>query len=281
MSDGGGLTLLATYQSSDSSGEEDSLSPPPNKARKVHPPSELQTKTPRASKVALPLPADVLNLYGDRIDPFGWEDDSSKHDGRVRAFAHGPGVWASYIYVPASSSQNLHGLIDRLCDGLDYLKPNNVESCHVSLSKTVKLQYHWIQPIAHRLREKLTPFSQFPLYLGSLEVYTNEEGTRTFLGLKALAGEKTLKDMVTEVDACLEEYELPTFYDPPSFHMSLAWCDAKHETTLERILPDLVVKMELYARRFPAVNMTYVNTICFRAGNKLFEFGLSSHVGTL
>lgn len=273
------LSMLSAYHSSDSSGEDESLDPPSPKTKRHCPSLENErdkvNNSAKTPKVALPVPTDVLNLYNDRIDAFAWKDDASKHDGRTRSFPHEPGVWASYVFASASSLQNLADLVHKLCSGADFLKPNDAKICHISLSKTVKLRHHWIQPIADRLREKLNPFHPFRLFLGSLEVYTNEERTRTFLGLKVHAGQKFLKDLVGEVDECLKEYGLPSFYDTPSFHTSVAWCDTKHESELESLLPDFVVKLESFAMKFPGCRVIDVKSIYFRTGNKVFEFALS------
>ena len=47
---------------------------------------------------------------------------------------------------------------------------------------------------------------------------------RTFVGLEVTSGHAHFLDLVAEVDRVMEEFDLSTFYQDPSFHISLAWC---------------------------------------------------------
>ena len=46
---------------------------------------------------------------------------------------------------------------------------------------------------------------------------------RTFVGLRTYNAVKELKDIVTTIDDCLEEFRLPSYYRDPSFHVSVCW----------------------------------------------------------
>ncbi|XP_017596279.1 PREDICTED: U6 snRNA phosphodiesterase [Corvus brachyrhynchos] len=67
-------------------------------------------------------------------------------------------------------------------------------------------------------------FFRFFCVADQVKVYTNQNKTRTFIGLEVSAGHFQLLELVSEVDGILEEFDLPTFYKDPSFHISLAWC---------------------------------------------------------
>ena len=47
---------------------------------------------------------------------------------------------------------------------------------------------------------------------------TNDDKTRTFVGLEATSGVKDLQKLTTNVDYCFSEYKLPVFYYPLSLH---------------------------------------------------------------
>ena len=55
---------------------------------------------------------------------------------------------------------------------------NPVEDVHISLSRTVALQHHWIEPITSTLRDKFKEHRVFPLALSEVAFYCNEEKTR-------------------------------------------------------------------------------------------------------
>lgn len=267
--------MLCEYASSGDECDSENESPPKAKYSKLEECSRSgAVERNDVRKHVLEVPSVVLSMFSDRSDPFAWEDDSVQHEGRIRTFSHEPGVWASYAFISGSDQEDLEHLISSLCKDYDFLKPNDKNICHVSLSKTVKLRHHWIQPIVDALKGKIASFYNFTIFLGSLEVYTNQEKTRTFLSLKVHKGTEQLKKIVAEVDGCLKEYDLPLFYDDPSFHMSLAWCETKHESELQEALQDLQFKLEIFARRHPHCRSLSVTSIWFRSGNKLFELPL-------
>ena len=54
-------------------------------------------------------------------------------------------------------------------------------------------------------------------------IYSNDEKTRTFLGINVTTNIKCLKSYVEDIDKSLAEFRLPVYYKDPSFHISLAW----------------------------------------------------------
>lgn len=57
-------------------------------------------------------------------------------------------------------------------------------------------------------------YFSFELNFDSVEVYCNDEETRTFVALKVdLWSHKILYDITLKIDDILEEYKLPKFYD--------------------------------------------------------------------
>lgn len=64
----------------------------------------------------------------------------------------------------------------------------NLEICedfHISLSRTVVLRHHWIEGFTSSIRKQLNGIQRFPVQIFSqnIDVYTNEEKTRTFIGM--------------------------------------------------------------------------------------------------
>lgn len=51
----------------------------------------------------------------------------------------------------------------------------------------------------------------------------NEEGTRAFLAIQVGAGFDNLRRLTQSVDERLSSLHLPSYYDPPIFHASIAW----------------------------------------------------------
>ena len=53
----------------------------------------------RCDKPRLPVPSDILCMFGGLDKPCE-QDDPSLHEGRIRSFAHERGNWASLVYIP-------------------------------------------------------------------------------------------------------------------------------------------------------------------------------------
>uniref|UniRef100_A0A3Q4MII6 U6 snRNA phosphodiesterase 1 n=1 Tax=Neolamprologus brichardi TaxID=32507 RepID=A0A3Q4MII6_NEOBR len=109
----------------------------------------------------LPLPGCVLAMFPDEVD--SQTEDSSLHGGRIRSFKHERGNWASYVYFPYHPEEEfgelLDGILSAACARGVVLTVQ--DEFHLSLSQTVVLRHHWIQPFTQSLNADI-PFS-FPV----------------------------------------------------------------------------------------------------------------------
>ncbi|XP_064130039.1 U6 snRNA phosphodiesterase 1 isoform X2 [Loxodonta africana] len=107
-----------------------------------------------------------------------------------------------------------------------------------------------------------------------VKIYTNQEKTRTFVGLEVTSGHAQFLSLVSEVDRVMEEFALTTFYQNPSFHVSLAWCVGDARPQLEgqclhnlQEIVDEFEDSELLLR-------VYAEQIRCKSGNKFFSLPL-------
>ncbi|XP_069409001.1 U6 snRNA phosphodiesterase 1 isoform X3 [Ovis canadensis] len=172
----------------------------------------------------LPVPDSVLHMFAGTEE--GPVDDSAQHGGRVRTFPHERGNWATHIYVPYEAGEEFLDLLDALlCHAQTYVpRLVRMEAFHLSLSQSVVLRHHWILPFVQALKDRVASFQRFCFTADQIKIYTNQEKTRTFVGLEVTSGHAHFLDLVAEVDRVMEEFDLSTFYQDPSFHISLAWC---------------------------------------------------------
>ncbi|NXS78860.1 USB1 phosphodiesterase, partial [Erpornis zantholeuca] len=200
----------------------------------------------------------------------------SRHGGRVRGFPHERGNWATHVYLPYVAQEEFLELLELLVSHARTYVPSlaAMEEFHLSLSQCVVLRYHWIEPFVRSLRERLAAFHRFFCVADQVKVYTNQNKTRTFIGLEVSAGHFQLLELVSEVDGVLEEFDLPTFYKDPSFHISLAWCVGDLSGRLEgpclRELQDIVDRFEDSAF---LLRIQWEQIRC-KSGNKYFSFPL-------
>ncbi|XP_063767780.1 U6 snRNA phosphodiesterase 1 isoform X2 [Eleginops maclovinus] len=219
-------------------------------ARKKH---KIEEQAP---KTRLPLPVCLLAMFPDEVA--AETEDSSLHGGRIRSFKHERGNWASYVYLPYHPEEDFRELLDELLLFANahgaVLTPQ--EEFHLSLSQTVVLRHHWIQPFTQSLKAGLM------------------HSKRTFLGMEVCTGHAQLLDLVHDVDKTMTEFHLDTFYKDPSFHVSLAWCagDVTGQMKEECIqgMQSLVDNHE----EGPFVLQLDCEELRCRTGNKTFRFPL-------
>ncbi|XP_037539282.1 U6 snRNA phosphodiesterase [Nematolebias whitei] len=260
-------TRRRTRKSSRNSVEEDRINSDDFPAKKK---SKIADMIPRTR---LPLPGSLLDMFPDEDNP--QTEDSSLHGGRVRSFKHERGNWSTYVYFPYHPEEEFQDLLEALLSaaGSQGLVLTPQEEFHLSLSQTVVLRHHWIQPFTQSLRTDLAHCKRFFCSAERLKIYCNAEKTRTFLGIEVSSGHTQLLDLVQVVDKTMIEFQLETFYEDPSFHVSLAWCVGDLTEKLKEILEEL--QSLVYGREdgpLPLV-LDCAEVRC-RTGNKTFRFSL-------
>ncbi|XP_060650044.1 U6 snRNA phosphodiesterase 1 isoform X1 [Drosophila nasuta] len=236
--------------------------------------------TPTPAILKRPALPTALSLLGakqpkrstDDEDEDDATDNPALHGGRIRSFKHERGNWATFVYVPADSCvEQLEDFqteaIEMLATDLE-LQMN--ESLHLSLSKTVVLQYHQIDEFTKSLQQALQSCSGFNSNLHLLEVYTNEEKTRTFLAVKLDAAFTTkMTTLLQSVDLVMRDYRLPKFYEKPSFHVSLLWCVGDYQELLNSKLE----KLQQLLDDHDTLKLPVKQVLC-KCGNKDFIYKL-------
>ncbi|XP_074864820.1 U6 snRNA phosphodiesterase 1 isoform X2 [Carettochelys insculpta] len=242
-----GLVAYSSSSSSSSSEDESGCAAASPRAG----PARTSMHAPR-----LPVPDSVLNMFRDQEEEV--TDDSTKHGGRVRNFPHERGNWATYVYLPCRYAVSLTAM----------------EEFHLSLSQSVVLRYHWINPLVQCLKERSAAFCRFFCTASQVKVYTNQHKTRTFVGLEVSSGHSQLLELVSEVDKVMEEFDLPAFYKNPSFHISLAWCVGDASDKLEgQCLQELQELVDGFEDSASLLRFHWEQIRC-KCGNKVFSFPL-------
>lgn len=92
---------------------------------------------------------------------------------------------------------------------------NCLEKSHISLTRTVVLQHHWINTFKTSIIEQLKYVKSKSIDLNSLMFYSNDEKTRTFIGINiSLKSDMLyLNDLVRRMNVCLEDFNLPPYYE--------------------------------------------------------------------
>uniref|UniRef100_A0A182RH16 U6 snRNA phosphodiesterase n=1 Tax=Anopheles funestus TaxID=62324 RepID=A0A182RH16_ANOFN len=221
------------------------------------------------------LPSPVLQFHDNTATEV---EDTSRHQGRTRSFPHERGIWASYVFIDYSDSDGWIEMQNECKDllnataTLDFIP---IEQMHLSLTKTFTIRHHNIAPFVENLRDQLAGHRRFRLEFSGLQVYVNEERTRTFVGVRvAEESYGPLNELVTSVDECLADYKLPLFYADRSFHVSILWCLGDREAEVRKQLPAITTVFErVYEEEYCDISQL-VKKLWFKCGNKMFHFDL-------
>ncbi|BDA44476.1 U6 snRNA phosphodiesterase [Coccomyxa sp. Obi] len=171
------------------------------------------------------------------------EQKQDAHLGRIRTFPHVEGNYAAHVYitvpVPSNCHDTLEAILQRCKSSIPDLQPmidadlrhvkNGAEgplvqpSYHLSLSRVVPVRYPNIQPLLASLKEHLAKTERFTISFGQLEVFENDERTRSFMSLLVDQGCKQVCRAVRRTDKAFLEHGLQTFHKEPRPHVSLMW----------------------------------------------------------
>ena len=161
-------------------------------------------------------------------------------DGRVRSFAHVEGNYAGFIYVPmrgivgleaaaVSATRLAQAALTRnwkcrqSLDNQPLLRRIPVHELHLSVSRTFALRRRQIEPLVEQLRRNIQGLPCFDASLQGIDLYSNDEKTRSFVGLSLAGGRTRMQSTTRAVDQALSTLSLEPFYKEMRFHVSVAW----------------------------------------------------------
>uniref|UniRef100_A0A182N0P3 U6 snRNA phosphodiesterase n=1 Tax=Anopheles dirus TaxID=7168 RepID=A0A182N0P3_9DIPT len=221
------------------------------------------------------LPSPVFRFDDGETD----HQDETDHQGRIRSFPHERGNWASFLYIDYKECdgwQTMQDELKALLTETTSLAVEPVDEMHLSLSKTFTIQHHNIAMFVQQLRSRLCHQRPFRLLFGGMQVYVNEERTRTFLGVRVMPHScPPLEAIVSELDESMRDYRLPVFYETRSFHVSILWCLGDREKEMsEQLEPLRRVFERVYEEEFCDMSRP-VRTLSMKCGNKSFVFELA------
>ncbi|XP_029648353.1 U6 snRNA phosphodiesterase-like isoform X1 [Octopus sinensis] len=237
---------------------------------------EKEINNKRRHRDPLPLPDDIKNMFKEK--EISIVDNPDFHEGRIRSFPHLAGNWATHVYIEVERNEHF-AEIQRLL--LSELEPfadfKAFSQLHLSLSKTVPIRHHWIQPLTDSLSVSLQDAVSTSCGFCAIKLYTNDENTRTFLSLQVTSSTDTLFDYTTYVDKAFKDFNLPPFYSDPSFHVSIAWSlgdviNAIPEETMQNLQNHLDDYLSEHINSF-VISITEIHC---QIGNKHFKFPLKS-----
>ncbi|CAB9519974.1 U6 snRNA phosphodiesterase [Seminavis robusta] len=153
----------------------------------------------------------------------------------VRSTPHVPGNWAGHVFAAVirledwrnTLTESLHRFqvyLEKIgFAGGTVISHLDSNELHMSLARPFTLQLGSIQPFVQQLEKRLCHLPTITLCINPCDekVLVNDDRTRSFWTLPIHAN-PTLRAIVEEVDAVLQNYNQPAYYNPPVFHVSVA-----------------------------------------------------------
>ena len=100
------------------------------------------------------------------------------------------------------------------------------EEFHVSLTRTVALKFHWIDSFVEGFKKVCETTSNFTMELANVKVYSNDDKTRTFLGI-GFENNTALENLTEDLNKLLKEYQLPSFYEVKIYYIQFNYISTK------------------------------------------------------
>ncbi|CRK86712.1 CLUMA_CG000545, isoform A [Clunio marinus] len=226
---------------------------------------EVKLKDSEKCKRKLPM---LLSVSDKKIKNECRED----HQMRIRSIPHVEGNWATHVYVDCPLNEIFLSFLKEHEESSQDI--HSIESTHVSLSRTFILRYHWIDNFFISLREKLKQ-SCNPCtieFSSQIVYYSNEDKTRWFACI--LVNESftpSLKALVSAVDSCLNEFNLPVYYENPSFHISVFWKLTEFSDEEKAAISQ---KIKNFMEQEHEIFILHIEKISCKSGNKLIKVSL-------
>nr|CAB3267537.1 U6 snRNA phosphodiesterase-like [Phallusia mammillata] len=238
--------------------------------------SQYESEPKIAEKPKLPMPKEISSLFETKQ-----QDPNQDHQGRIRSFAHERGNWATYVYIPYPKDlfKELKFHVESIFNTTFGSSWQVIDDFHVTVSKTVVIPHHCIDPLVESLQEKLKELQPFSITFTAddLKVFVNDEKTRSFCGFKVQVPltRQILAQVVQSVDETFVEFHCEKYYINPSFHMSIAWClgEVKDRNRLVKQLAESWTSVEIENPELFTFNVT--NIVC-KSGNKQFYLQLKA-----
>ena len=147
----------------------------------------------------------------------------------IRTTPHRRGHWAGHVLVPVKSfpRRSIQRSVSKFVTKLATAGHSGVvvqhDALHVSLSREFSLQAGNLEPFVETLTKLVSMEEWTSLFVDSQNevLLRNEEGTRTFWCWNVQPN-ASLRRLVANVDNVLAQYNQPSYYEKPKFHISLA-----------------------------------------------------------
>ncbi|CAJ1961623.1 unnamed protein product [Cylindrotheca closterium] len=145
-----------------------------------------------------------------------------------RSIPHRQGHWAGHIMIPVNSFSPsfIRSSVRKFQHRLELHGYSGIvvehDEIHISLSKHFSVQASNLESFVQQLKRRLEKERPTKLFVDtSGNILVNDERTRSFWGW-TVQPNTCLRRIISHVDSVLQQYNQPSYYENPIFHISLA-----------------------------------------------------------
>jgi hypothetical protein len=146
----------------------------------------------------------------------------------VRTIPHKRGRWSGHVFCPFPNVNDItvQSSVTKFQNRLERAGFSGImvqhEELHFSLSRHLSFQIGSIESFMKQLATRVSAERSTRLLVDTTGVLlVNDEKTRSFYGWRVCPN-PSIHRMLRHVDEVLKNYNQPSYYDPPIFHISLA-----------------------------------------------------------
>jgi hypothetical protein len=157
----------------------------------------------------------------------------------IREVPHTRGNWSGHVFVKIPSfGRSARCAVQAFCSCLEEAGwsgtvLSHASNLHLSLSRPFFLQQSSIEALVRSLEQRLTHERSTQLVVTGEKLLVNDSRTRSFW-CWSLSSNSSIRRIICHVDTVLREYQQPTYYESPEFHVSLASLPGNVEEILRR-----------------------------------------------
>jgi hypothetical protein len=131
------------------------------------------------------------------------------------------GTWPTIVFLPVDSSASLTSAATQYAEVVERLygvetQPLGTDDAfgfHVSLSRNLQLRMPEIDPFIKRVQDACAGVKPFTMSLEGCQLFPNDDGSKTFLGLLLGVGQRDVVTLIRRIDSVLKELGKQTYYE--------------------------------------------------------------------
>lgn len=244
-----------------------------NKKRTIEPSHDSDIEPPKKKRRKLPSLNKISgHLFNDHEQCHKNKDNTEKHQGKIRRFAHVDGNWSVHIHIA------IHQSFKQLFDKISNIVIENsdkqqtihcMNEFHISLSICQPIKTFQIKDFVASFTKLFKNVNPFNISLnGLIKFYSNDTNQRYFGALLIDDGNQDIIDLINIINSGMNKWGLRQYYESPEPHISFIWSLNEFNFKTAKLKQ---VNAEIQNELKTATTTTLIDTITIKVGHRKYD----------